>query len=463
MHSFEDSIGKTVEIKGVTLKVLSFERIDGYRYWTVSCEACEQRDLELWPRGSIKARYDNIRKGFIPCGCSKSPHYNQEQKEILARRYAARYGYKVLEVGKGSLIRGKVEILCPDCSKDPEMFGEGKYYTSVQNLQQGKTPCPCFGIFRYSENQYKVLCRRKSEDLGVDFIGWHGDYKKIYTKPLVMCRETGSKKYYKSIEGFLATKIAKIPVKLLGNSWQGDKGNILTVVEQKGEDLKISCSECSKNPQWYPETFESKTWMVLRRSGYSPCGCNPTYSYSNNMLKDINLNWLGKTKLELVSFPPEDFVWGVKSKVTLRCPSGHVYDKSFDSIINTKTKSCGVCAKDNRNGFCPDRIEEEDFLYILDFNGEYLKVGRSFIPSDRFVQLSRESGIPLEYIKVLQLYKAAHKKVYNTEQKIHDILEEKGYYHHESVWSTETFHLECKDLAKSLALGFNLEPLSNKL
>lgn len=451
MSNFRDVTGQVFIIKGAELLAESWYIAGGKVRWKFSCRTCEAKDPELWYKGSIEGVLGNLDKGYVPCGCAKIPRYTSLQKEILAKRYSELLGYTFVSMEKGDTNKDEVLIKCTTCAKDPELFEEGIFKTTLGYLKSENTSCPCKGNYRYNEKQHKILCKRKCKELNLKFLGWEGEYNKGKSKPRVSCNITGNIKHYKSIDGFLNTKVAKIPMKLLGYSWTGCKGNLLKVVDQKGEDLRVVCSTCKHYPERYPSTFNCKTWQITRSKIYTPCGCSPAYPYSNLTLQSLAEDWVSKTRLSIVRFPEGDGRWGVKSKVQVRCEKGHVYNKSFDSIINANTKSCKVCTESAFNGYYPERSEEKDYLYILVFKGEYIKVGRSFSVPDRLISLSRESEVPISDIKVLEIFTGTYQEVYDTEQWIHKILEDKGWYHYESDWSTETFKPEALEFAKVLA------------
>lgn len=68
----------------------------------------------------------------------------------------------------------------------------------------------------------------------------------------------------------------------------------------------------------------------------------------------------------------------LKTRFEYLCPEHGKQNISYDSFVNGGSR-CGGCAKDlgNGNGYYPERYEQ-DFLYILDFNGKFIKVGRFF-------------------------------------------------------------------------------------
>jgi len=85
----------------------------------------------------------------------------------------------------------KLYILkCTKCSQDSELFGEGYFKSQKGNLIAGKVPCGCAKSFRWSREQYEILCSRKSTSIGCKFLsfgGWEG----VYTKVTLLCRKHG--------------------------------------------------------------------------------------------------------------------------------------------------------------------------------------------------------------------------------------------------------------------------------
>ena len=79
------------------------------------------------------------------------------------------------------------------------------------------------------------------------------------------------------------------------------------------------------------------------------------------------------------------------------------------------------------------------YLYVMNFNDEYIKVGISYDVDKRKSELMKLSGV--KNIEILYKYKGDRQRVYKGEQYIHKELESQGLDHKESTWSTETFQL----------------------
>jgi len=95
----------------------------------------------------------------------------------------------------------------------------------------------------------------------------------------------------------------------------------------------------------------------------------------------------------------------------------------------------------------------------MQFDNDYIKVGRSFDPNRRIGELIKTSGT--DNVEVLQLYTGTHKDVYEVEQYLHSNLTKWGYYHEVSDWTIETFHKEALQQAYSLLEYTQLKKVNN--
>lgn len=83
----------------------------------------------------------------------------------------------------------KLYILkCMECSKDPELFGEG-YFVSIKNslINIKAIPCGCAVYPKWSKEQYELLCIRKATEVTCDFIGFTGEWNGAYTTAEFYC------------------------------------------------------------------------------------------------------------------------------------------------------------------------------------------------------------------------------------------------------------------------------------
>ena len=112
----------------------------------------------------------------------------------------------------------------------------------------------------------------------------------------------------------------------------------------------------------------------------------------------------------------------------------------YNAFVNMGTRC-------NGNGYYPERKDEVDFLYVLDFNSQFLKVGRSFDIERRIPELQRASGI--QGIIKLRIFTATHQEIYDYEQELHNELRERNFQHYVD-WSNECFENDCKFILNKL-------------
>ena len=105
-----------------------------------------------------------------------------------------------------------------------------------------------------------------------------------------------------------------------------------------------------------------------------------------------------------------------------------------------------------------ERKDETDFLYILDFDGKFIKVGRSFDVNERIKNLRTASKVPEKKIYKLRIFTATHQEIYDYEQELHNELRERNFQHYVG-WSTECFENDCLYILNKLLDYCNLEEL----
>lgn len=87
---------------------------------------------------------------------------------------------------------GKLYILkCFVCSQDPELFGEGYFKSLKGNLLKAIVSCGCSNNTRWSKEQFRVICERKSKELGYTFLDFEGAWSGAGTKVRMLCDKHG--------------------------------------------------------------------------------------------------------------------------------------------------------------------------------------------------------------------------------------------------------------------------------
>lgn len=70
-------------------------------------------------------------------------------------------------------------VECSICKQDPEMWGNGVFTSSKQNLKSGRMPCGCVPAKILTEKQWVIKITRKCKKLGYVFLGFVEDNVKI--------------------------------------------------------------------------------------------------------------------------------------------------------------------------------------------------------------------------------------------------------------------------------------------
>lgn len=81
-------------------------------------------------------------------------------------------------------------LFCSVCTKDPELFGEGYFKSTRQQLTFG-VPCGCSRIPKWKKEQYEVLLKRKAPELKLQYISMLGEYRGAHTKIRLSCEKHG--------------------------------------------------------------------------------------------------------------------------------------------------------------------------------------------------------------------------------------------------------------------------------
>lgn len=137
-----------------------------------------------------------------------------------------------------------------------------------------------------------------------------------------------------------------------------------------------------------------------------------------------------------------------KTRFEYNCNIHGKQEVSYNNFVNMGTR-CGGCARElgNGNGYYPERKNEQDYLYILNFNDKFIKIGRSFDVNERIKGLRSLSKIKKIY--KLRIFTATHQEIYDYEQELHNELRERNFQHYVD-WSTECFENDCQFVLNKL-------------
>ena len=265
------------------------------------------------------------------------------------------------------------KVTCTKCSKDPELFPLGYFVSQKSCLKIGKKPCGCSAHPYWTKDQYLIITIRVIRDKCFIIHGFAEEFKNAKTKLNLECLKDGHK-------------------------WTAGIHSIIN-----------------------------------RGSGCPKCAGNIKYTEQEALQKCIDI-------CEEMNYDAIGFVGGYKnahSKFEYICKIHRKQSVSYYNFVNGGRR-CGGCAKDDTGfyGYYPERKNETDYLYILDFDGKFVKVGRSFDVERRISELQRESEIKKIY--KLRIFTATHQEIYGFEQELHSELRERNFQHYVG-WSTECF------------------------
>lgn len=287
------------------------------------------------------------------------------------------------------------KVTCTECSEDLELFPASYFISTKGDLLRGRKPCSCSKTPKWKDWQYLILARRASEGRFIvhDF---SEEFKGVHTRLSLECLKDGHK-WTASISSVI----------------NGDRGcpkcRDMNLAEQNKTPNHIALQRCVD---------------ICKETGYDVVGF--VNGYKNN-----------------------------KSRFEYICKIHGKQNVSYVKFVTCGTRCVG-CRKDlgNGNGYFPERKDEKDYLYILNFNEKFIKVGRSFDVKIRISQLKRQAKI--KNIKKLYVLTGTHKEIYNLEQELHNELRERGFSY--SVdWSTECFDNDSLGILNKLLDSCDLE------
>lgn len=142
----------------------------------VTCTDCS-KDKELFPDGYFVITKSNLVRGRKPCGCSKSPKWEEWQYLILARRVGEKKGFIVHSFAEE--FHDRYTKLNLECLKDGH-----KWTASIDNIINGGTP-KCAGVNLSEQKKtpaYIALqkCINICEEMNYGVVGFVDGYKGVH-------------------------------------------------------------------------------------------------------------------------------------------------------------------------------------------------------------------------------------------------------------------------------------------
>jgi hypothetical protein len=292
-------------------------------------------------------------------------------------------------------------IECSVCSKDTELYPEIRQLKS--SFRQGKIPCGCAKIPKYSEKQWSILLNRALISRG-------GKYSLLSTegklnskcKITLINNDTGNIRdsslfdfiRYESRDGKLdkGSKISSVK----RTEYSTVLSRIQPILEEYGKTLislshekkwilKYNCSECGK---LHNEGNFSIDICRLEAKGFN-CQCH-SKSFRRNA-EDVltEVTFALQDKGFFLSFVPEYTDYNT-SKAQWVCNNGHT---NIQALCNMRSSdySCPRCVK---HGYNPNKSA---YLYLVSFDEGcqmYLKYGitNRQSPDDRLKQIFKKKS-----------------------------------------------------------------------
>lgn len=274
----------------------------------------------------------------------------------------------------------------------------------------------------------------KCEKLNYTFLGFVGDYHSTAkTKIVLKCNKHEVTWDTTLVDTFIRTDTKGcLTCKREGASernsllWIGNtryyRGNLQTIVEERGKHIMYHCDTCSPDTELYPSSFKlhKSDWV----SGRCSCGCSKSMrrtSEQYNVLCSRKADTL--PDISFIGFTEEKVT--VSSNIILSCKyHGEWSTSSVEKFLSKDPRGCPSCAKENNTkGLYYRKVEEIDNLYLLLFKDKsskesFLKIGRSFDVKRRI------SAFPDNYqITLLDRVEDKHENIFNIENMLHNSLE----------------------------------------
>uniref|UniRef100_A0AB39AJI4 Endonuclease n=1 Tax=Vibrio phage P018-4 TaxID=3229728 RepID=A0AB39AJI4_9CAUD len=408
--------------------------------------------------------------------------WTKSQRDFIGTQFPTPKGGVLTVVGvSGKENKGAAIFIleCSICSKDEELWP----YLAIKSLKgglvRGKVPCGCTKMPKWTKDQNEIRIKRECDKRGYKFHGWSGDYNGKSTRLVLSNNVTGN--HWRSatidsllngkgdpIEGRGKTRLAKIKDNNVHINafykagftkdyrfWRSVRTNGLG----RSCYWNYTCPVCSSDE--YVQNglcsgvFESGTYNL--KNGEKSCRCCKSYGWSQDQ-REYQINKICKEEgLTFIAWDTEEGYLNSYAKFKWLCDEGHSCKTSVSGFLSGRR--CNTCYRNSSifYGYYSDRIDEKDYLYILNFNNKYIKVGRSFNVDERIKELCKVSKI--RDISKLRILTSSHKTVYDTEQWLHEELTERGFYYNkpDGLWSIELFGVDCLQALNYLLNDTELE------
>tara|TARA_R100000541_G_C1897352_1_gene84000 strand:- start:49974 stop:51149 length:1176 start_codon:yes stop_codon:yes gene_type:complete len=345
--------------------------------------------------------------------------------EHLGKTYLNKQGNTLTVVGyvKNDTGRGyKLTVTCSKCSEDKELFPD-PFPILYSKLKAGRSPCGCTRII-YTEDQIKILAKRKAKELGHTFLGFTDEFvSNRVTDLIIKCPHE-----IKEINCHLYLNYSKhgcnsCASERVSESYISKYEYPSCVEEVRSTEVKdygsryheYKCSVCSYD--WYVVNGFCDGWFSFKpcrlSKGIFTCRCNLNYFPKDS--DRYNLGRAIKSRLPHKNIKVLDFKG---DRILFECSYHGKGDQNSSSCFEGRLPKC--CVK-NSWGYYEDRKYDTDYLYFVSMedmeNNKYIKIGRSFNLMTRIQDL--EDGY---FVDLLYLLESPHKDIYKYEKFFHKVF-----------------------------------------
>ena len=410
----------------------------------VICRKCSE-DTELFPDGYFIASKNHLIKGQKPCGCAKNHKWTKDQYLVKAKRLAIG---KFIVLGYSEDFHGQTtKILCK-CLTDGNIWT-----TCIRNIINNNSGCPqCAKNKRITESNaiQNIIDRITQENLPYDFVSFIGNYKNTNSKFKYNCAFHGTQemsythfiysknncKYcmYEYVGSLKREDITTATNKCISKCERVGYIPVGFLEGYRNADSKFSymCSEHGLKSTHYKH-------FVGKYDVMCPSCSKGDYLEQEDFIKNINEACNGSS-YSFVRFA--ETYQGSKTKFIYLCEEhGEVRAGYYAFMEGARCKKCwykNQLVVGGFYGWYPERKEEQDNLYIVNFNNEYIKIGRAFNLKRRLSSLksvSKIQDLTLEFVVT-----GSHEYIFRLEQSIHKKLRKEGLQNKDTPWKTETFY-----------------------
>lgn len=391
-------IGRTFPTpKGGILTVvikLPRPRTEGSTLYEVECSVCS-KDRELFP--SLTSTKASLKRGSVPCGCSKRPLWSLAQDLVRVKRVCHEKGYSFLGFN-GEYEGSKTRLILHNPLTD------NTWNTATINTLVHGVGDPVAGIVKRSSSIRLPDHVHRDDFIAAGF----SPYDKFTRRSSVTGKEI---------------------------MWDFECHLCST-------DMYVEDGVCTG-------LFKSTTSNL--KQGIKPCRCGNGFKWTKEQ-KEVCIKKLCKQEgLTFGGWVGE--YTGSASKFKWFCKFGHINPSTNSHNFihkGSRCKSCGYLHREpcSGTGYYPERASENDYLYVMDIASVSSKVGRTFNIEDRRQGIKSKGGL-CSKPEILQIYTATHQVVYDTEQAIHTELRERGFQYH-CDWTWECFDNTCLPVLQEL-------------